>query len=82
MNDEKERWLDRPENVRRIYVGLWVVSLGLLALDLFYEPHGHYAAEGWFGFFAFFGFLGFVGLVMGGKLLRRFIRRDEDYYDR
>jgi len=82
MDNEPKRWLDQPDNVRKIYVGLWIVALGLLAFDLFYDPHGHFAAENWFGFFSVFGFLGFVGLVMGGKLLRRFIRRDEDYYDR
>lgn len=82
MKNERKRWLDDPANVRKIYLGLWVVSLGLLALDLFYEKHVHYAAEGLFGFYAFFGFLGFAGLVMSGKLLRRFVMRDEDYYDR
>jgi len=82
MKPEKRYWLDDPANVRKIYIGLWIVCLGLLALDLLYEKHTHFAAEEWTGFFAVFGFVAFIGLVMGGRLLRRFVRRDEDYYER
>jgi hypothetical protein len=82
VRTDRKRWLDDPANVRKVYIGLWVISLVLLALDLVYEKHAHYPAEELFGFYAFFGFLGFAGLVMGGKLLRRFVKRDEDYYDR
>lgn len=60
---------------------LLAVCLLLLATDLFYDKHPHFAFEGWFGFYAFFGFLAYAGIVSAAKLLRRAVMRDEDYYE-
>ena len=81
MTDKDDhRWLDEPRNVTRLVIGLTVLcGLALLA-DLFYAKHPHFPVEGWFGFYAWYGFLGSVGLVLAAKGLRRWLRRDEDYY--
>ena len=34
-----------------------------------------------FGFYAIFGFVACVGLVLAAKELRKFLKRDEDFYD-
>ncbi len=78
---EKVHWLDQSRNVDRLVYGL-VLICGLLVLaDFFYHKHTHFAFEGWFGFFAWFGFLVCVGLVLLAKEMRRFLKRDENYYD-
>jgi hypothetical protein len=82
MKTEKRYWLDDRRNVRKVYVGLWIVSLVLLGIDLVYTKKVEFAVEGLFGFVAFFGFVGFAGLVFGGRLLRTLVKRDEDYYER
>jgi hypothetical protein len=50
-------------------------------VDFFYHKHGHFAFEETFGFFPAFGFLAFVALSLCAKLLRKVVKRREDYYD-
>ncbi|OXM75146.1 MULTISPECIES: hypothetical protein [Amycolatopsis] len=80
--DDNGRWLDRPRNVTRIVYGLVVLCALAFAAGLFSREHPHFGVEGWFGFHALYGFAGSVGLVLTAKWLRRFLRRDESYYER
>lgn len=79
---ECKHWLDRPRNVTRLVHGLYSLCGALLLADLFYEKQAHFAFERWFGFYAGFGFIACVSLVLLAKLLRRLVKRGEDYYDR
>jgi hypothetical protein len=80
---EKEYWLDRSENVTRLYRGLWVIGLLLLAADAVIHRHEDFSWAGWFGFYAVYGFFACVALVLAAKeVLRRLVMRAEDYYDR
>ena len=78
---EQRRWLDYPENVRKVYFSVWIACAVLLLLELLIDKHAETAAEHWFGFHGFFGLIACVGLVLAAKLLRRVISRPEDYYD-
>jgi hypothetical protein len=79
----KQYWLDRSENVTKLYRGLWAIGLLLLALDLLVHRHEEFTWAGWFGFYAVYGFVACVTLVLAAKeLLRRAVKRPEDYYDR
>ena len=79
----KQYWLDRSENVTKLYRGLWAVGLLLLAADLVVHRHEEFGWAGWFGFYAVYGFFACVALVLAAKLiLRRLVMRAEDYYDR
>ncbi len=83
MKEEKRKWwLDSPRNVSKVYYGLWAVCLILIVADLFYDKHGYFHWEEWFGFHAGFGFVACVGLVLAAKQLRKLLKRPEDYYDR
>lgn len=74
-------WLDQPGNVARIFYGLFVVCVLLVAGDFLYHKHVHFHWEGWWGFYGFFGFVSFFCLVLAGKEFRKLVMRDEDYYD-
>ena len=78
---ERRYWLDDPRNVDRIIRVLGLLCVGLLLVELFYTRESHFGFESWFGFFAWYGFLSYVFIVLSAKLLRRLVRRDEDYYD-
>ena len=82
MSEPRKYWLDRSENVTKLYRGLWVTGIALLALDLFLHKHEEFDFAAWFGFYGVFGFLACVVLVLIAKNLRRVLMRSEDYYER
>jgi hypothetical protein len=75
-------WIDRPRNVRKIYLGLWIFGALLALADLVVHRHAEAGIDGWFGFYALYGFVACVALVLAAKVLRRVVMRAEDYYDR
>lgn len=82
MVHEKRYWLDRPENVTKLYRGVWAVGIGLVLVELLIHRHEELAFANWWAFYALFGFFACVALVLTAKGLRRVVKRDEDYYDR
>lgn len=81
MDDGKLHVLDRPGNVRRILHLLYICCAALLLTDLFYQRHTQHDWDGWWGFYPLYGFVGCVTLVLIARLLRRILKRPEDYYD-
>ncbi len=82
MSEERKYWLDRSENVTRLYRGLWVVGIVLMLADLLLHKHEDFTFAAWFGYYGFYGFVACVALVLTAKALRRVLMRPEDYYDR
>ncbi len=98
QSSERNWWLDRPENVRKIirwFYGLCVlVILADLIFSLGWHKHAAFAKE--FGlhsietlpaFYGIYGFLACVGLVYVSKLMRSWkgrnlLMREEDYWDK
>jgi len=82
MNESKTYWLDRRENVNKVYWAVWIVCGVLLLIDPLIHKHEEFGFAEWFGFFGFFGFVACVGLVLTAKALRKILKRPEDYYER
>lgn len=82
MSQPKSYWLDSAANVTKLYRGLWVVCLALIAVDLFVYRHEDFTFATLHGFHGLYGFVACVALVLAAKGLRRVVMRDEDYYDR
>lgn len=78
---DRRSWLDHPANVNKLIAVLVVVCGLLLLTDLIYHKHAEFGFERWFGFFAWYGFLAYCFIVLSAKLLRRWLKRDDDYYD-
>jgi len=77
----KPAFLDSPQNRRRVRKYFYISLILLLAIDLFIPKHGHFAWEEAPFFFAVYGFIGCVSLIFIAKVLRRLVKRKEDYYD-
>jgi len=73
---------DNPKNVQRFLYIFYVALFALLVIDFFIPKHGHFPWEGAPEFFAVYGFISCVSLIFIAKLLRKIVRRDEDYYDK
>jgi hypothetical protein len=74
-------WPERPKNIRRLIALTVVLCAVVVTADLFYSKHGHYGFEDITGFHALYGLLSYVGLVLISGQLRKFLKREEDYYD-
>lgn len=81
MDNRRQRFFDRPRNVHRILYLLYTCCAVLLLTDLLYQRHTQHGWDNWWGFFPAFGFVGCVLLVLIARLLRRILKRSEDYYD-
>ena len=82
MEERNEYWLDRPQNVTKLYRMVWAIGIGLALGDLIVHKHEELAFAGWYAFYALFGFIACVALVLTAKALRRVLKRPEDYYER
>ena len=72
---------DKPKNVKR-FLGIFYLSLVvLLIIDFFIHKHGEFPWEDAPNFFAVYGFVSCVLLIFIAKVLRIFIKRDENYYE-
>lgn len=81
-SDPKKYWLDDPDNVTRLYRGLWIVCGLLVSIDLVLHRHEDFGFATLFGFHGAYGFFACVALVLAAKQLRRVLMRPEDYYDK
>ena len=80
--EERIWWLDRKENVTKIARTLYIVCAVVLLADLIIDRHPETEIDAIPFFYGIYGFVGSVFLVMTAKeVLRRFVKRPEDYYD-
>lgn len=73
--------LENKKFLNTMIVFIVLMCVILLCVDFFYHKHGHFAFEETFGFFPAFGFFAFVALSLCARLLRKVVKRREDYYD-
>jgi len=72
---------DTRKNWQRLLFGFYVALAVLLILDFFIPRHGYFPWESYPDFFAAYGFLACMLLILVARLTRRFVKREEDYYD-
>jgi hypothetical protein len=78
---DRKYWLDAPENIRKIFYALIAVDVLLLVGGELIHKHGHFDIElNVPGFYAIFGFFAYCSIIAGAVTLRKFVKREEDYY--
>lgn len=73
-------WADSAKSVNKLIFGLIGLCVFLFAMDFFWHRHVKVPGEELYGFHAIAGFVSFTVIVIGARLLRVIIRRDENYY--
>jgi hypothetical protein len=83
MNQPKQkRYLfDNPRNVSLVIRSLYIVCILLFVLDFILHRHVTNKWDGFNGFYVAYGFVAYVAIVLGAFLLRKLVKRNEDYYD-
>lgn len=72
---------DNPRNVKRFLLVFYICLIVLLLIDPFIDKHGDFDWENVPAFFAAYGFVSCVLLIFIAKIMRFWIKRDENYYD-
>ena len=80
-DEKRENWLVRPGTIRMLWVVFTAILLLTLLAQLAIKIKGYFGLDAWFGFAAFFGFLCCVAMVIVAKVIGRFLKREERYYD-
>lgn len=81
MADNRRYFFDYPRNVKLVLLTLYLSCGLLLLLDFIVHRHTSHGWEGLLGFYAIYGFVGCTAIVLGSKLLRTLVQRQENYYD-
>ena len=95
---EEPRWLDNPENVRKIIRGFYGLCIIIILADLVFSLGWHkhaalledsslHSVETLPAFYGVYGFLACVGLVYVSKVMRgwkgkNILMREEDYWEK
>lgn len=79
MNNQKHG-LDNPATIKRLLQVFYILCGILLLLDFVLARKIAHPLESLPAFYAIYGFVGCVILVVIAKWMRRFLMRDEDYY--
>lgn len=72
---------DKPETVNRFLILFYVCLFLLLVADFFIHKHITFPWEGAIWFFPVYGFMTCVALIFVAKIIRHFVKREEDYYE-
>ena len=75
------KFFDKKENVKRFLFFFYLSLVVLLVIDFFIHKHADFPWEGAPNFFAAYGFVSCVLLIFVAKILRWFLKRDENYYE-
>jgi drug/metabolite transporter (DMT)-like permease len=81
QQEQKKHLFDNPRNVSLVVRGLYLVCIVLILLDFIVHRHISIEWERFPGFYGLFGFIACVAIVLIAILLRKALRRREDYYD-
>lgn len=82
MKQKKEfNFFDKPKNIRKLWIMLYLVCGLLIIPDLFTHPHAYFGFDSFFGFYALLGFVSCAVLILFSKLLGLVLKVKEGYYD-
>ena len=81
MTKKKIYIFDKPENVKRVLFGLYLLCAALLIADFILERYSYHEWEKIPAFYALFGFTAYVIIVASAALLRKLVMRPEEYYE-
>lgn len=80
IGDSADHWLVRPANIRRLWIGGFMLLAITVLAQLMIPVKGYFGFDGLFGFGAIFGFFSCVAMVLVANLLGFILKRDEGYY--
>lgn len=79
---KEEYFFDKSQNVKRFLMSFFILLVLLIIADFIVPKHPFFPWEGYPSFYAAYGFVAYVTIVfVSSYILRKFLKRKEDYYD-
>ena len=78
---EEKHWLVRPDTIRWLWRGGFIILALLVFADFFIHTHEYFNIDGSFGFYSWYGLTVCIGMVLFAKALGIFLNRKDTYYD-
>jgi hypothetical protein len=83
MKQKKEfNFFDRPQNIRKLWIMLYVICGFTVIPDLFANRHAYFGLDAFFGFYSLLGFVSCAALILFSKLVGLILKVKENYYDK
>jgi len=79
--NKKKYFFDNPRNVQRLVIGFYAICVLLVGADFIIHRHTSIDLEKIPAFYAIYGFAAYVLLVVLSVILRKLVKREENYYD-
>ena len=77
----EKHWLVRPATIRMLWRILFAVLALTLAAQFAFPVKAHFGLDGSFAFNAWYGFAVCAAMIVLAKLLGRWLKRGDTYYD-
>ena len=75
-------FFEKSNRLKAILIVFGVLCVGLFIIDFFVERYTYFEVEGLYNFYSIYGFVMFSIIIFGSRLLRFFLERPENYYDK
>ena len=73
--------LTRPHTIRVLWVIFAILLACSVVAEVFIHTHARSGIEGSFGFHAWFGGVACAGIIAISRILGKFLKRKDSYYD-
>ena len=75
-------FFEKSSRLRAVLTGFIILCVFLFSIDFFVERYVYFEIEGVYNFYSIYGFIMFSFIIFGSRLLRFFLGRSENFYDK
>ena len=76
------KYFEKPSRLKVVLLVFFLLCGVLFCADFLVERHVYFDVESYFNFYSVYGFVMFSIIIFGSRVLRFFLMRKENYYDK
>ena len=76
------KYFEKPARLKVVLLVFFLLCGVLFCADFLVERHVYFDVEAYFNFYSVYGFVMFSIIIFGSRVLRFFLMRKENYYDK
>ena len=75
-------FFEKGNRLGAVLIAFIILCISLFAIDFFVERYVYFEIESVYNFYSIYGFIMFSIIIFGSRLLRFFLGRPENFYDK